>query len=673
MNHEAVQSLESLNTSVEEGGGEEQEHHEAATQKELEMGALIPPDQKAEVASLSYNHGDEKHSSKWDEPSEVGDTKISAKPSLSQDGFHSETQRPATTSFISSRVDGVESHFLEILGEIEQMPTSTLASLPNNCEALRPAPFRRSKLDPDNMSCSDRTSASLVSQGRTQSGPGAYAVRMMRPHFANSSATASSAILDVAMVNDNEVRPNIPGANPILNPRNNNIVNLGSMVDLELSTSPASFLAEANPISEEPEDVTMIAASPVDLNEVRKRQLQWARQQKLFGLACFLLILAVIGGSVIGTQLTKGREEVAAQAPTAAISMEPSMAPSSAPTGVLDLLFLDLPLHTQDSIFNGTTPQNQAWEWLSTHQNITNLPDWRKKQLFALATFYFAFEGEHWNRLIQDRWIDDTLEECLWFSSGFGSFVDGEFVEWSLEVNGYPQTDSCNGQGEFTWLDLSGLQISGFAPSIPPEIALLTSLSNLGLYSNDIDAPFAAMFPTQLLLPTHPSVFMVSELGGLSSLRFFSTAWNNIPGPLSSELGTLTTIEVLYLEGNAFSGNIVTELGGMIALEELNLSYNSFSGTIPSELGRLTNLEWLELHNMPLLTGSIPSELSLLTSLLYLDLKNNTGLSGTIPDELCFLQNGSCTFLDYWGATYNCTLEFECTDMLCGCDCPCAK
>jgi hypothetical protein len=133
----------------------------------------------------------------------------------------------------------------------------------------------------------------------------------------------------------------------------------------------------------------------------------------LYGLAFSLLFLAVTAGLVIGTHLTKAREEAATQTPAVAISMEPSEAPSPAPTGVLDLLFVDLPLHTQDSIFNGTTPQHQAWEWLSKHQNITNLPDWRKKQLFALAAFYFAFEGEHWNRLIRATWLDDTLDECL--------------------------------------------------------------------------------------------------------------------------------------------------------------------------------------------------------------------------------------------------------------------
>jgi hypothetical protein len=72
-----------------------------------------------------------------------------------------------------------------------------------------------------------------------------------------------------------------------------------------------------------------------------------------------------------------------------------------------------------------------------------------------------------------------------------------------------------------------------------------------------------------------------------------------------------------------------------------------------------------------MLTGSIPSELALLTSLWYLDLSGNENLSGTIPDEFCHLHNSSCTFLDYWDDSYNCTLDFECSDILCGCHCPC--
>jgi hypothetical protein len=254
------------------------------------------------------------------------------------------------------------------------------------------------------------------------------------------------------------------------------------------------------------------------------------------------------------------------------------------------------------------------------------------------------------------------MEECLWFSSGYGRFVNGKYKEWSLEADGFPQVDPCNSRGEFVWLELSYLQLTGYYPSIPTEIDLLTSLSYIGLNGNDLRLPWASF-----------SWFLFSERGGLTSLNSLSMANNSIYGPIPSELGILSKMQVLYLESNAFTGRICTELGNMTSLEEITLNDNLLSGSLPSELGQLTSLEWLQLRNLPLLTGSIPSELSLLTSLRFLDLRNSSGLSGTIPNELCYLQNASCTFLDWWGGKHNCTLKFNCTNSFCGCDCPCAN
>jgi hypothetical protein len=354
------------------------------------------------------------------------------------------------------------------------------------------------------------------------------------------------------------------------------------------------------------------------------------------------------------------------ETPPPSLSMVPSEAPSSAPTSQLDVLFTNLPHHTQDSILTGNTPQYQAWEWLSNHQNITSLPEWRKKQIFALATFFYAFEGENWNPLIRERWLDDTKEECLWFSSGFGRFVEGKYIEWSLDVNGIPQIDPCNNQGEFIWLDLSDLQLSGLAPSIPPEIFLLSSLKDILLYQNDIEVPISAVFSTELFQLAR------SEPGGLNSLGGLSLSSNYLSGPLPTEMGMLSYMTFLYLSDSSCTGLVCSELGEMASLVELDLAGNFLSGPIPSELGQLSQLQWLDFANLTMLTGSIPSELSLMTSLRYLDLRGNTGLSGTIPDELCYLQDASCTFLDWWGAAYNCTLGFDCTDTLCGCGCPCA-
>jgi hypothetical protein len=88
----------------------------------------------------------------------------------------------------------------------------------------------------------------------------------------------------------------------------------------------------------------------------------------------------------------------------------------------------------------------------------TRLPEWRKKQLFALATFFCAFEGENWNKPIRERWMDDTVDECLWFSSDLGLVVGGDFVEWQIYLGGFIPTETGNNKGEFKLHPLSHLR-----------------------------------------------------------------------------------------------------------------------------------------------------------------------------------------------------------------------
>jgi hypothetical protein len=70
--------------------------------------------------------------------------------------------------------------------------------------------------------------------------------------------------------------------------------------------------------------------------------------------------------------------------------------------------------------------------------------------------------------------MDYTKDECLWFSSGFDFFSDGDYIETDDL-----QHPSCTNVGEFTAIDLQYLQLSGFTPSMPTEIALLSSLSSI--------------------------------------------------------------------------------------------------------------------------------------------------------------------------------------------------
>ncbi|CAB9504616.1 unknown protein [Seminavis robusta] len=308
------------------------------------------------------------------------------------------------------------------------------------------------------------------------------------------------------------------------------------------ANDPHLDLAVANLVLEDPEEEpNMPSADPVDLQHVLQREQKRKKQRLMFILffAILLIVAAVIVGAVAGTQKNEPEEvySPSTDAPTVYGSMAPSEVPSSAPTGVLELLFDILPDYTLASINNGSeTPQWRAWQWLANHQNITNLPEWRKTQLFALATFFYAFEGDNWYHLVKGHgWMDDTVEECDWFSSGFGFFDSTDsFYEYISPV------PPCNSQGQFTSLDLQELQLLGLSPYLPPEITLLTSLSFVDFWSNDIAGPISSLLPTELY-----------EMTGLTHL---SLKGNQFTGKIPSEISLLTSLTRLYLADNQLSG-----------------------------------------------------------------------------------------------------------------------
>ena len=112
----------------------------------------------------------------------------------------------------------------------------------------------------------------------------------------------------------------------------------------------------------------------------------------------------------------------------------------------------------------------------------------------------------------------------------------------------------------------------------------------------------------------------------------------------------------------------------LTSTEVLKLAANQFSGTLPTELGMMTNLTQLDLNSLPLLIGSIPLEWARLTGLGYINMSGSPSLSGIVPDNWCTIPNPTCTYYDliHWEFR-NCSLSFDCSDILCGCDCPCGN
>ncbi|CAB9504933.1 expressed unknown protein [Seminavis robusta] len=384
-------------------------------------------------------------------------------------------------------------------------------------------------------------------------------------------------------------------------------------------------LAVANLVVEDSEFLRLQMRSPaipVDLQTVEERQQSKKRQSQwyILFLAMMIVVAAIVIGTVVGTR--KGKDPVTTirsqtATPTTFGSLEPSGVPSSAPTGILDILWENLPNYTLASLQTFGTPQWRAWNWLLDHQNITQLPEWRKTQLFALATFYYSFEGENWFEPIRERWMDDFVDECLWFSSGFSYFKNGVYSEYESPYATLP----CNHLGEYTSLWVEDLYLSDLTPVVPPEISLLKSLSQIGLGWNKIS--------------TSIDVLLSSEIYKMSDLESLYLQANELSGRIASELGLMTGLEILWLVDNGLSGQIPSELGLLTALAVLVLHSNHCTGQIPSELGSSSELTRLILSENQL-SGQLPTELVLLTSLAQLSVHSNA-LTGQLVPELALL------------------------------------
>ncbi len=189
-----------------------------------------------------------------------------------------------------------------------------------------------------------------------------------------------------------------------------------------------------------------------------------------------------------------------------------------------------------------------------------------------------------------------------------------------------------------TALYLGGMGIT----TLPPEISLLTNLTELDLRNNQ----FGSLPP---------------EIGKLKKLQKL-ILWNNRLSTIPPKIFLLTNLTKLDLRNNRFSslppeicklknlkelnlyGNYISKLprgiDQLTKLTLLNLGHNHFS-TLPSEVGILTNLTKLDLRHGNL--SSLPPEIRQLKNLKELNLSNN--LFNTLPLEICQLTKLQILFL----------------------------
>ena len=253
---------------------------------------------------------------------------------------------------------------------------------------------------------------------------------------------------------------------------------------------------------------------------------------------------------------------------------------------------------------NGS-PQQQAFVWLLQNANLDSYTSSKKVQRFALATLYYATNGDAWAENLW--WLSDE-DECTWFNKQV--------------VTGYEACGATNRNDTrrvLTSLDLSFNSLRG---SIPPELGLLS-----GLLRVDFDGG-----PSGYLSGRIPS-----EMGLISQIESFSARGNELTGSLPTELGSWGQVRGIDLSFNKLSGRLPSAFGSMTWLTELTLEMNDLSGTLPAAgLRGLANLFKLSLGGNNLI-GTLPTEIGYLTKLKYLYLELNQFSS--LPTDIGRLEN----------------------------------
>ncbi|CAB9510712.1 LRR receptor-like serine threonine-protein kinase [Seminavis robusta] len=261
------------------------------------------------------------------------------------------------------------------------------------------------------------------------------------------------------------------------------------------------------------------------------------------------------------------------------------------------------------------------------------------------------------------------VSDLMWLNWDFNLFLTGtlpselalltKLTRLSLPVNSLSSTipSELGSLASLVTLNLEHLSLTG---AIPRETGMLSNLEGLSLNNNALSGN----------LPSH--------LGLLTGLQRLDCAHNLLSSTIPSDIAGLSQLEMMDLSDNALSSLLLGHLGMLDNLQELDLGSNQFWGVVPSEWGSMTGLRVLDLSNLPSLSGTLPIELSWLASmynLSRLNLGGSSNLQGVLSEDLCDLLGESCnyTFSGSWYAEKfeDCSLEFDCTEKLCGCGCNC--
>ena len=309
----------------------------------------------------------------------------------------------------------------------------------------------------------------------------------------------------------------------------------------------------------------------------------------LYGVAIFLLAAGVLLAIFFGSRSTSDSGS----------HLKHTTSPSEA--NLMAQAEAWMPASTKKALNIMDSPQSLAYEWLLNDTNLAEYPDWRAKQRFALATFYYATGGPNWYN--NDGWLSYTLHECYWHSftnipalSKELPHLDAMMDEYArLTGDPYQLQNPCHEDPNS--LDkipkVGKLQVvsqvrNGLQGRLPPEIYLPESLTGI-VVIDDVEAE------------------LTSDIQNVANITFL-----NVPpstGTIPSEIGLLTNLIMLsfvsltqemsfsgLFEHSELTGSIPTTLGNLSKLMHFSMENTEVNGRIPSEVGRLSNLLEFIIH-----------------------------------------------------------------------------
>ena len=288
------------------------------------------------------------------------------------------------------------------------------------------------------------------------------------------------------------------------------------------------------------------------------------------------------------------------------------------------------------------SPQYAAVSWLASDlaekgvnrrlQQLQVIEAVTVQQRYALATLYFATDGDNWadaSYIEGDPWLSPT-NVCSWKGVICSPLVTPRVTSTTpYQGSAMPHRANPSLRGRRVQEEQGpdenneGLDFSDLMEE--EDITASTTISQPSTVPPTASGTSQGPTPAPVVSSQEPQLIVT----GLELEE------RNLSGPLPPDIVILSGLKYFAASDNAITG-IPSEIRGLKGLERLYLDNNAIEGRLSRSLARLSNLIDLSLHDN-MMTGTIPSSLGNLASLRSLTLHNNA-LTGSVSEFVCVLR-----------------------------------